>query len=576
MDELYNDLPCNGFCPVTAGTPINVTAPNSTSGVNFALSLGGAITGTVTNSLTAAPLGDVTVNIYTSTGVLARAYPTETSGAGTYSIFGLAPGTYFARTVNTNGYIDELFDNSTCVSCTVTSGTPNVVTAGNTTSGINFALLPGGRVSGSVTTAAGGFPLGGVRVSVYAANGAFAGSGLTNGSGDYLTETGLPTGTYYSRTFNNSVYLDEVFDNGLLCSVSCLVTAGTSFSVTEGSTTSNINFALAGGAELIRNGDFSDGTTFWSLFATPNAGYLAWRAPNESFEFYRVPPPPGTSNQAVILQHTGASLSAGAPLLAQFDIANTSGSRKRISVLLHDSDFGDLSVCTFWLPANAPRARYGMRTYLTTAWLDATISFYAASEGSNGGFYDLDNVSLRSVPIPPTERTDCLDPTAAATTGGADGPELLTNGGFGTGLTGWSTFGQIVHQVNSGVFEFYRPSLNPDPAGVILQPTNSAVAVGGILTAQLDLGNSSAVRKRVTVILHDLDFSDLSACTFFLQPGQALTHYTVRSFATEPWTNATISIYVATAGDENWIRLDNVSLRQTPAAATSGAGCERQ
>ncbi len=59
------------------------------------------------------------------------------------------------------------------------------------------------------------------------------------------------------------------------------------------------------------------------------------------------------------------------------------------------------------------------------------------------------------------------------------------------------------------------------------------MAAGEILTAHLDLGNSSGVRKRVTVLLHDLDFGDLSACTFWLAPGQPLSSYAMRTFATQ-------------------------------------------
>jgi len=96
---------------------------------------------------------------------------------------------------------------------------------------------------------------------------------------------------------------------------------------------------------------------------------------------------------------------------------------------------------------------------------------------------------------------------------------------------------------------------------------------GEIVTAQFKLGNSSSVRKRVTVLLHDLDFSDLSACTFWLEPGQPLSDFGMRSYATRAWANATISIYAASVGDETWTRLDNVMLRKTPGGDTSGTNC---
>jgi hypothetical protein len=99
------------------------------------------------------------------------------------------------------------------------------------------------------------------------------------------------------------------------------------------------------------------------------------------------------------------------------------------------------------------------------------------------------------------------------------------------------------------------------------------MAANQILTASFQLGNSSAVRKRVTILLHDLDFSDLSACTFWLPPGQALSTYSMRMFATKAWTNATLSVYAATTGTDQYTRLDNMTLQRTPGATALGAEC---
>jgi hypothetical protein len=330
----------------------------------------------------------------------------------------------------------------------------------------------------------------------------------------------------------------------------------------------------AANADFIVNGGFDSGTAGWTFFATPDLSYIVANVTAGDLQFYRQPPPPGTRNQAVALQLTGMPLAANAPLLAQFSLGNSDSVRKRISVLLHDSDFSDMSVCTFWLPANAMPAPYTIRTHTTQQWANATIAFYAASEGSSGGFYRVDNVSLRYAPAQSVDRTECVDPLAPLPGAGTDGPELLVNRDFETGSTApWILFGQIVGQVTSGVFQFYRPAPAADPAGVILQPTSAAIGARDIVTARFDLGNSSAVRKRVTVLLHDVNFSDLTACTFWLAPGQSLSPYTIRSYATQGWANATLSVYAATAGPETWIRLDNASLRKTPGAVTVGTDC---
>lgn len=117
-----------------------------------------------------------------------------------------------------------------------------------------------------------------------------------------------------------------------------------------------------------------------------------------------------------------------------------------------------------------------------------------------------------------------------------------------------------------------RPTSTP-PAGVVSQNTGQPMGASEILTATLQLGNSSAVRKRVTVVIHDSDFSDLAACTFWLPPSQTLSSYTVRLYTSKAWSDVSFSTYAATIGPESWIQLDNVVLQRTPGAPLTGTHC---
>jgi len=324
-------------------------------------------------------------------------------------------------------------------------------------------------------------------------------------------------------------------------------------------------------SEAVVNGDFGNALAGWSQFATPNNSYLAANVVGGVLEFFKQPAPPGESSSAVVFRETGVALASGDPIASQFDLGNSSSVRKRISVLILDSDFSDLSVCTFWIEPNSPLRTYAMRTHTTRAWTNASIYFYAASEGANGGAYLLDNVSMGPSPSLSAERTDCVDPTAPAATNGPDSTNLITNGDFVTGLGPWVTFGQIASQITNGVFEFRK--LPGSPNGVVLQNTFAPVDSGQILTANFELGNSSAVRKRVTVLLHEGDFSDLTACTFWLAPGQALANYSIRAFTTKAWTHATLSVYPATDGPDEWTQLANVTLQRTPSIEINGTDC---
>jgi len=321
----------------------------------------------------------------------------------------------------------------------------------------------------------------------------------------------------------------------------------------------------------VQNWNFSIGMAGWSPFGAPAPTDFVTTINNGVLEFYRLPLPPGTPGQGVILQALGVPLAAGAPLAAEFDIGNSSTVRKRITVILHDLDFSDLQMCTFWLDAGAPLRTYRIRTHATRNWANATIAFYAANTGSDGGAYRLDNVRVYSMPGQAVDRTECVDPTTPLAGQDPDSGTLLTNGDFSAGLAPWGIFGQLTSQIAGGVFQFARPA--GTPAGVVLQPTGIAVPNDTRLTATLSLGNSSGVWKRVTVLVHDLDFTDLGGCTFWLAPGQPLAVHRVKLFTTKAWGNATVSVYPSSVDLAQWILLDDVSLQITPSASLTGTEC---
>ncbi|HET8674290.1 MAG TPA: carboxypeptidase-like regulatory domain-containing protein, partial [Blastocatellia bacterium] len=246
INEVYNNITCVICNPIT-GTAVAVTDGATTSGINFALAPGGRISGTVTNASTAAPLVGVNVQIFDSGGAFVA--NGNTDGSGNYiSDAGLPAGNYFARTNNSQGFIDKLYNNITCAPCNPTSGTPITVTGTSTTSGINFALNAGGRISGNVTDASSAAAIANVNVDIFNSTGAFVTSGFTDGAGNYTTGNGLVSGSYFARTNNSSGYVNKLYNN-ITC-VSCNVTSGTPISVTAGATTSGISFALNLGGRI--------------------------------------------------------------------------------------------------------------------------------------------------------------------------------------------------------------------------------------------------------------------------------------------------------------------------------------
>lgn len=305
----------------------------------------------------------------------------------------------------------------------------------------------------------------------------------------------------------------------------------------------------------------------WLTWAIPDPALFTFSTAGNQMAFRR----PVGATQAVVFQETGVPVATGEPIEVTFTMGNTDTVRKRVSVLAHDQDFSDVTFCTFWLDPLAPVQSYRMVTHTTSVWTGATLSFYAATE-SDGGNYVLDDVSLRLAPGESTLRTTCEDPLApvAASTAGTD---LITNGTFASGFSGWALFGSITAQVLGGVFEFYRPP--GTPAGSLLQNTSGAQSDDQRFDLVFQLGNSSPTRQRVTILVHAADFSDLNACTFYLDPGLPLSTFSIRMYATKAWTGASVSFYSATIGSSpshEWLRVDNVTL--TPIAATTvGTEC---
>ncbi len=240
----FYTLPSTGTYTIDATT----YSPGYTGAYTLSLSgttTTGRIAGTVTNATTALPVANVPVSFYTGTGVSAGS--SSTNAQGFYTSPGLPTGSYFARTFapSAAGLVDELFDNISCFlwSCTVTTGNPVAVTAPATTANINFALTPGGRITGTVTNATTGLPVANVTVWFYTSTGAsVSGSGSTDAQGVY-TLPGLPTGSYFVRTSAPLAagLIDALFDN-IPCP--CTVTMGSPVAVTAPATTGNINFAL--------------------------------------------------------------------------------------------------------------------------------------------------------------------------------------------------------------------------------------------------------------------------------------------------------------------------------------------
>ena len=199
VDEAYHNVPCAPCAGITTTTPIKV-ASGATVTIDFPLSPGGSITGTVTDH-TSAAITNVTIQVAASSGTLVKTAASD--GSGIWTVRGLPPGTYFARTAvsNSGNYLDEAYSNIPCApSCpAITTTTPISVVGSGTTDRIDFSVSAGGSISGTVTNSATAAPVGGVTIKISNSTGVLVKEVSTDAAGAYVAG-GLTGGTYYAQT----------------------------------------------------------------------------------------------------------------------------------------------------------------------------------------------------------------------------------------------------------------------------------------------------------------------------------------------------------------------------------------
>ncbi len=137
VNELHRDVPCAFDCDFRTGERITVTA--LAPAVDFQLEPGSVIQGIITDASSGARLPGITVELYDAAG-RRLAGTISNPSVPSYGFRGLADGTYYVRTNNSLGYVNEIFDDVQCIlGCSVTSGTARVV-VGPATLTTDFAL----------------------------------------------------------------------------------------------------------------------------------------------------------------------------------------------------------------------------------------------------------------------------------------------------------------------------------------------------------------------------------------------------------------------------------------------------
>jgi 5-hydroxyisourate hydrolase-like protein (transthyretin family) len=224
-------------------TPVTLTAGSTTSNIDASLAQAGQISGTVTDGVTPGPAAGVGVYAYDNSGD--QFASTTTDSSGHYTLSGLSPSASY-RVEFYPPYGSPLAAEFYSSGATLQTATPVAVTMGQTTPNIDETLYAGGSISGVVTDAATGYPIGGVRVMLFDSAGDQV---YTNGDSD----TG-PDGSYDFTNLPAGAYKVEFSSEGALgfqyYNDANTLGAATAVTLSAGQAVTNIDGALTQGGTL--------------------------------------------------------------------------------------------------------------------------------------------------------------------------------------------------------------------------------------------------------------------------------------------------------------------------------------
>jgi hypothetical protein len=236
LDKWYNDaIPGEDDPP-----PVHVDFTGDTPNINFALEIGGSISGHVAADSSGEGIEGVGVEVYDNSGNWIG-YGGYTDANGDYSVCGLATGDYYVYIWSYQCNIDQWYQDTVPWE---EDPPPVHVDSPSDTPNINFALEIGGSISGHVTVDPGGEGIEGVGVEVYDNSGNWMGYGWSDAEGHYTVYC-LSTGDYYVQALNDKGYLGKWYNNALNINDATLI------HVEDSNNTPNINFALVVGGKII-------------------------------------------------------------------------------------------------------------------------------------------------------------------------------------------------------------------------------------------------------------------------------------------------------------------------------------
>jgi hypothetical protein len=254
----YADQYFKNTIDIGTSMAVPVTLGQDTTGIDDALIRAGSISGFVTQAANGQPVNDADGQICVDASNDNDDESTCAIGPdGSYTISGLSAGAYTVEFIDDNHvYRTQYWQNTTDSA----SAAPVTASPGTATTGINAALVVGATISGHITDASSGQPLGptnGVCVDVNDLNGNYAASTCdVNADGTYSVG-GLQDGQYTVQASADGGYLDQYYNNVIdplqataVATTTASPAVGIDFAMNPGATISGTVTAAPGGGAL--------------------------------------------------------------------------------------------------------------------------------------------------------------------------------------------------------------------------------------------------------------------------------------------------------------------------------------
>ncbi len=210
QDELWDNIPCDGYCDPMLGNQIVLLPLEKASGFDFVVEALGTISGRLTDSQSGLPVVGGPVVLERSDGGDSDWEYSDVHG--NWVSDGLLPGTYFVGTSFYGVYQNQVYDGIPCdPDCRWDEGTPIALSNQEEITGIDIALERLGGISGSVLAASSGTPLADLWVEAWNSFGQLVDSGYSSTLGRYELADLLP-GTYFVLTDEDGAFIDQLFD----------------------------------------------------------------------------------------------------------------------------------------------------------------------------------------------------------------------------------------------------------------------------------------------------------------------------------------------------------------------------